>query len=285
MIFSGKSGSALSNLKNRGYLLDLSDDERCFLIGVVDQWSDAPIPSDPFGPMRNQIRQPTQNAVLGLTSILLEVKIPESVGEKLYIKVKALNELEIPAFRLIVGLVKTLPIRFDELVMLMKMGLVSDNTMQAESAAEGLYLWLRTASKTIPQFLPPPDDLIREIGLIIATRRKAALQQALGVAKWVFEKGSDSQKEIIRPLALQGLGYLVEELRYDREHEQDDNIDLPLLRWRSARLAQSMVTIGLEHDPAVASWLKLIEEDPLPEVRHVKDPIRVRQREASLPGE
>ena len=277
-------GSALSNLKNYGYSLVLTDDERAYLTEIVDQWSDSPIPSNPLPLMERQLRQPTQNAVLGLTSILLEVKIPESVGEKLYEKVKVLNNSGLSAFRLIVGLVKVIPSRFEELVMLMKMGLVSDNTMQAGGAVAGLYLWLRTASKTIPRFLPPPDDLIREIGLIIATRRKVALQQALGLAKWVFEKGSDSQNEIIRPLALQGLGYLVEELRYERVHEQD-NIDLPLLRWRSARLAQSMATIGLEHDPAVASWLKLIEEDPLPEVRHVKDPILVRQREVTLPGE
>ena len=278
-------GNALLSLGVHKYPLNLSDDERYFLIRVVDQWSDIPIPSHSFGPMEIQIRQPTRMAIFGLTSILLEIKIPESVGEKLYEKVKALNKAGLPAFRLVVGLVKVIPSRFEELVMLMKMGLVSDNTMQAESAAAGLYLWLRTASKTIPRFLPPPDDLIREIGLIIATRRKAALQQALDVAKWVFEKGSDSQKEIIRPLALQGLGYLFEELRYDREQEQDKNIDLPLLRWRSARLAQSMATIGLEHDPAVACWLKLIEEDPLPEVRHVKDPILVSQRKVTKPGE
>ena len=278
-------GNALLSLGVHRYPLNLSDDERCFLIRVVDQWSDIPIPSQSFGPMEIQIRQPTRMAIFGLASVLLEINIPESVGEKLYEKVKALNNSGLPAFRLLVGLVKVIPSRFEELVMLLRMGLVSDNTMQAESAAEGLYLWLRTASKTIPRFLPPPDDLIREIGLIIATRRKAALQQALGVAKWVFEEGSDSQKKIIRPLALQGLGYLVEELRYDREHEQDDKLDLPLLRSRSARLAQSMATIGLEHDPAVASWLKLIEEDPLPEVRHVKDPILVSQHEVTIPGE
>ncbi len=216
-------GNALLSLRVHRYPLNLSDDERCFLIRVVDQWSDITIPSNSFGPMEIQIRQPTRMAIFGLASVLLEINIPESVGEKLYEKVKALNNSGLPAFRLIAGLVKTLPIRFDELVLLMRMGLVSDNTTQGKDAVVGLHFWLRTTTETAPRLRLPPDDLIREIGIMIATRRKAALQQALDVAKWMFEKGSDSQKEIIRPLALQGLGYLVEELRYDREHEQDDN--------------------------------------------------------------
>ena len=66
---------------------------------------------------------------------------------------------------------------------------------------------------------------------------------------------------------------------YDREHDQDDNIDIPLLRWRSTQLAQSMATHGSEDDPVVSRWLEIAEEDPLPEVRYVKSPGVVRQPE------
>ena len=52
-------------------------------------------------------------------------------------------------------------------------------------------------------------------------------------------------------MALQGLGYLAEELRYDREEDQDENIDVPLLRWRSAQLARSMEAQGLGNVPDV----------------------------------
>ena len=107
---------------------------------------------------------------------------------------------------------------------------------------------------------------------MIATRRKKALGQALEIAKWVFDEGNDAQKEAIRDLALQGLGYLVEELRYDREYDQDD--DVPFLRWACAHLALAMAECGLGDDPAVARWSENIENDPLPEVRYARPAFR-----------
>ena len=107
---------------------------------------------------------------------------------------------------------------------------------------------------------------------MIAARRKRPLTQALQIAKWVFDEGNDEQKEDLRQLALDGLGYLLEELRYDREHDQDDKIDIPLLRWRSAQLALSMAKQGYRDDSTIYRWLEVSGEDPLPEVRYVEDP-------------
>ena len=98
------------------------------------------------------------------------------------------------------------------------------------------------------------------------------MAQALKIAKWVFDEGNDVEKETIRDLVLQGLGYLVEELRYDREHDQDDDFDVPLLRWRCTHLALTMAECGLGGDPAVARWSENIKNDPLPEVRYAKSP-------------
>ena len=211
--------------------------------------------------------------------IISTIKIPESFGEKLFEKVQKLNDSQTPGFMLIAGLVKAMPNRFDEFALSMRMGLASENENLAENAAAGLYHWLTTSADTTAQIQPPPDDLLREIGVMIATRSKKALGHALQVAKWVFDEGSNAQQKAIRDLALQGLGYLAEKLRYDREHVQDNNIDVPLLRWRSAQLARSMEAQGLEDAPAVARWLKIIEEDPLPEVRFVKGPAFARQPE------
>ena len=65
---------------------------------------------------------------------------------------------------------------------------------------------------------------------------------------------------------LQGLAYLAEELRYEREH--DDDNDVPLLRWRCTQLASSMSKAGLRDHPVVAQWLEIATSDPLPEVRY-----------------
>ena len=265
-------GNAISGLKNHRYYLDLSENERSYLIEIVKQWSDTPVPRHVLAFVESQLREPTFRALIGLSMVISEVQIPVPVGEKLYEKVRVLNESGIPGFELIAGLVKALPNRFDELASIMRMGLVSDNVDLAESAALGLYHWLRTSAEADSQIQPPPNDLVREIGIMTATRRKKALGQALETAKWIFDEGKDAQKEAIRDLALQGLGYLIEELRYDREHDQDD--DIPFLRWACAHLALAMAECGLGDDPAVARWSENIENDPLPEVRYTRPAFR-----------
>ena len=219
---------------------------------------------------------PIFHAIDGLRSILTEVQIPESVGEKLHEKVQALNESDIPGFVLIAGLVKALPDRLDELALLMRTGLASENEDIARGAVIGLHHWARTSVRADSQSQPPPNDLIREIGIIIATRRRVALEPSLQIAKWVFDEGNHAQKEAARGLALQGLGYLAEELRYDRE-DHDPTDDVPWLRWCSAQLALSMAAHGSENAPAVTRWLEIAENDPLPEVRYAERPTIFRQ--------
>ena len=72
-------------------------------------------------------------------------------------------------------------------------------------------------------------------------------------------------------LVTHGLRYLAEKLKYDREHDLDGNFDLPLLRWLCVQLAQAMAQSGFRDEP-VDLWLKLAEEDPLPEVRYAVTP-------------
>ena len=115
----------------------------------------------------------------------------------------------------------------------------------------------------------PPQHLIREIGVAIATRRGSVLGQALYAAKWIFEDGSEDARDVVRDLVLKGLGYLGEELRYDREDLLDEKLDVPLARWRSIQVARAMAGQGLGGHPVVKRWLQLGMDDPLPEVRHV----------------
>ena len=117
---------------------------------------------------------------------------------------------------------------------------------------------------------PPPNDLFREVGLMIAARRKQALSWALQVAKLVFDEGTEENREAMSEYVLQGLVYLAEELSYGREH--DDATDVPLLRWRCTQLAWSMSKAGLTDYPAVAHWLEIATSDPLPEVRYAVVP-------------
>ena len=147
---------------------------------------------------------------------------------------------------------------------------MSDDSDLVLSAMSGLRSWLTASIDSGASLRPPPDDMLREVGFIMASRRSVSLPQALHLAEWVFNEGTSSQQNIVGALALQGLGYLAEELRYERDHDQ--NIDVPLLRWLCVRLAQSMVQSGLRDEQAVEIWLKIAKEDPLPEVRHAVTP-------------
>ena len=263
-------GVAISSLQARGRSLSFSNEEKEHLLGLVARWAEAPAPEDPIPYWRYRARQPTRQALDGLSAILTEIEIPAPVAHVLYEKLKALTESETPAFGLIHGLVKAMDDRFDELVTWLRIGLVSNDISFAASAVSGLHSWLKATAGADSSLRPPPDDVVREIGFVIAARRHAALPQALQLAKWLFDEGAQAHRNTVSTLVLHGLRYLAEELRYDRDH--DEGIDVPLLRWLCAQLAQSMAQSGLRDDPAVVHWLELAEQDPLPEVRFAVSP-------------
>ncbi len=108
---------------------------------------------------------------------------------------------------------------------------------------------------------------------MIASRRKGVLHRALQVARWIFSDGSPEQRDAIAKLTLDGLRYLIEELRYDRNQNEDAEVDVPLLRWGCAHLALAMSVSGYETDRAVICWAQAVQDDPLPEVRHAQRPV------------
>ena len=265
-------GSAICNLQIHGRPLSLSAEERSYLAHIVERWAETP-PPPPFwlaeqsAPLyRGGADEEVRNAISGLQYVLLEVSLSEAVANTLYDKVQGLNKSEMPARTLFAGLIRALPERFEEIVQLVRMGLASDDDRAANDAVAALEFWLQPGRGTTAGLVPPPTDLVREIGVIIANRRKAALLQALRVARWVFSEGTAEQRAAIGNLATQGLGYLAEELRYDRQHDED--IDVPLLRWGCAHLAIAMAEHGFADEFAIARWMENARDDPLPEVRH-----------------
>ena len=263
-------GKAIFWLKHRKRSLCLTEDEKSYLAKIAEIWADLPVPRHRIPFISNQSQDFTRNSIIGLRAILSEISLPESATKKLYEKIPALNESEAPGFTLMAEIVRALPDRFDEIVQSMRVRLVSDNPTLAEDAAWGLFYWMQTSNASEASCPKPPIDLVREIGVIVASRRSVSLDISLQAAKWVFDKGNEEQKDAIRELTLQGLGYLFEELRYDRKHERDED-SIPSLRRRCVELAVSMAaTQGLEEVPVVSRWLKDAESDPMPEVRYAK---------------
>ena len=262
-------GAAISELRRKGRPLQLTDDIRKYIEDLVAHWAKTDVTSLPFPFFQNASREPTRWALRGLASILEEMVLTPPVGEILYEKLRKLTDSAIPAFEPIHGLVRIMPERLDELVTWLRMGLASEDDAMAASAMSSLLLWLTESVDSEKSLLPPPADLLREVGVKIASRSSIALPQALQLAAWVFREGTSENQQTVTSLVTQGLSYLAEELRYDREHKSDERSEiLPLLRLRCAQLAQAMAQSGLRYEPAVDLWLTRGEEDPLPEVRY-----------------
>ena len=266
-------GFAIRNLRVRGKSFQLSEQEQSRLADAIKQWSEEPVPvslrrltgasADFFaGDADDEVRK----AISGLCYILLEIDVSQEVAQQLYRKVMKLNGSAMPARRLYAGIVRVLPQLLDEVVHEMRVALASDVSEIARDASVALAFWLRRASDEKAQVASPPIKLVREIGVMVAARRKAALAIALEISGWIFAHGSEEQRDTIAPLVADGLEVLHQKLQYGKP--QDEDFDVPLLRWRCAQLARSMIEKEFDSNDAVIRWSKEAANDPLPEVRH-----------------
>lgn len=265
-------GRALGSLRARGKPLALSDHERLILVRATEQWVDLPVPpllcqEEPAPIFPSDEDGKTRDEIAGLECVLLEIEVSAGVAQKLYNKVQCLNASKEPARRLYAGLIRIMPKLTNGIVEDLRLALASDSQEIAADAVRGLGTWLWSASDTAIKLVPPPAELVREIGVIIAVRRKAALADALRIAEWIFAKGSDEQQEAIGDLAAEGLGKLAGELQYGTEQNEDFDL-LPRLRWCCSQLAIAMSEKGFESHKAIRRWQKEAKDDPLPELRH-----------------
>ena len=261
-------GRAMLSLRSRGEQLTLSDAEKANLNRLLAIWADAVVPDPglPGDPIHHQVGQRFKEVAEVLPAIIAEILLSVSGGEKLYSKLQIMSEHQIPAFTLAAGIVKAVPERMDDIATMLRVGLTSDDRELAVSAVSAVRLWMEAAMDTECESPQPPDDLVREVGIAIASRKSTVITGALQVASWIFDKGNESHKAAIRQLVEDGLNYLATELSYDRAHEGPD--DMPLLRLFCAQLAMAMKKSGLEQHTAVARWLDIARDDPLPEVRN-----------------
>ena len=263
------TGQAILVLRKRGEQLMLSLTEKTHLKHLVEHWADDPAPEivqrDNFRVLAYQSKERIRDVVTALSPIIEDFGASPELGEKIFTKMRQLTERRIPALSLSATLAKVVPERSADIATALRVGMTSDDEELAMDAVEGVYLWLKETlnpESLVPQ---PPDDLVREVGIAVASRRSTVIVSALAVAEWVFREGQESHKEAIRQLVEDGLNYLAQELRYDREHENPETI--PEKRLYCARLAAAMAEGGLDASPAVVHWLEMASEDPLPEVR------------------
>ena len=264
-------GNAIHESRRDGLPFNFTDEEKCVLVQLVEAWADAPgpersgIPAEMLQSLWGRRTEPKVRALQGLPAVISEITLSQRIAEKLYSKMIQLNEMNIPAHGLGSSLARTMPSRLDDIATSLRVGLTSTDEALANNAMTALHRWLADCSDVTSHVPQPPVDLVREIGLAIATRRSTALVGALQAATWIFEHGNADQKGLITDLVQTGLQYLATESSYDRDHDVDTEV--PLLRLLCAQLAAAMAVNGMANSDIVTLWLKTAQEDPLPEVR------------------
>ena len=277
-------GLALDASQLHGFSLALSSEEEKHLIECVLRIADA-LCKDAW-----HSEGVSLSAIInGVRAVVARVEMTEEVAEDLFEKVESMTNEQNPsgrerlltvlldmnglrmAFKYAVmpGLLKDLPSRFDGIVSYIRVGLASEDESEVLRSMRALESWLPESATVSLSHILPPSDLVHEIGVVIATRRKSALTSALQTARWIFANGAKSHQDTIGQLALQGLNYLAEELRYEREYDDD----LPTLRFLCVQLAVAMANRGLGDEPAVNRWLEIGRNDPLPEVRNALEQV------------
>ncbi len=262
-------GSAVGLLRRHGRSLSLSRDETVYVTDVIERWVETSVARRVPQMLFDTFTPSLRGACDGLSWILAEIEVTTDLAVRLYEMVRRMNDVKIPAYDLFPGIANAKPDLLGEVARLMSTGMVTDDEMAADNAMWSLGKWMMWAAHGARDFIGPPSHLVREIGRAVAARRRTVLGSALECTRWVFEKGDGDQREAIREAVLEGLGYLVEQVRYDRERPAEEVSDVPLTRWRCVRVARAMAGDGLDQNPLVGRWLEIGRADPLPEVRHV----------------
>lgn len=277
--FLRQAGSTLGDLVERGTDLVLSEREVTVLREAVEQWAKldlGPVHSWMFDNVETRWR-----ATRAVAQLLLRFKVSGVAASNLGRRVKRFSHEEVPAYELVPGILNSSPKKVESLAWELRLGLADTVSERLLSAVHALFLWLE-AGKNRELALPPvPGPVLQEVGVIIANRRWEALARALEVSEWVFREGTGDQQDVLRTPVLEGLGRLRQELVYEEDVDQHPfikrpwvdhrKVDVPLLRWRCAQTVWAMKGAGLGGESAVETWLKAVEEDPLPEVRFVSE--------------
>ena len=254
---------AIAQSVSQEFSLEFSDNDFALLQKMLNRWANASISKIRFSVFERDRIEQMYRGIQGAARLMLILNLHDNTARALYHKHQALYNSEIPAMLLLVGLLRSPLVPKNEIHTALRKSLSSSIPSFVADAANAISFWLHSSDHfEIPR---PPTDLIREIGVIIATRRIAALNDSLSVAEWIFSNGRLCDQREIWKLCIEGLNYLIRELGYD---QQDSNgADVPLLRWRCVSLARAMKESGISDD-AVDSWLDAALADPLPEVRH-----------------
>ena len=170
------------------------------------------------------------------------------------------------------------PAQHDPVARRLRIGLNSVDTDEVMNCIEGLIRWFLYGQKgALPM---PPDDLFRELVIMVATRRQPGLELAMQKLSFILERAPDQLSEdMVRSLCV-GLEYLKKETELpvdlDKDLASGSRPAIPIekrpdCRKDAADLAHALhdyfLIKGLEIPSIIAEWREVCRSDRLPEVR------------------
>ena len=242
---------------------DLSRDDEALIVQLLRRWSELTVSELVLFDLDGSRRAEANNAVRGVATLLMYVDVPDSVADGLVAKCLRLDDVSVSALPLMVGLSRSRKSLRERAVAAVRKALLADDRKSVGDAASAIQCWLRFANLGLSE--GPPDDLMREVGAIVETRRTVALLSALWVVEWVFVKGQEHHQTLLHAPVTEGLASLLPLLRYE-ELEPKSRFHVPLLRWRCVGIARALARAGCRDEPILA-WIEQAQEDRLPEVR------------------
>ena len=269
-------GPAIASLESRERLLPLTEEEAEHVSGQLLRFVNSFLGSSVTLGSGTNIRY--------MTTVIGAITIPGPIADELFRVAETVlgtesiqrrnpmrphvdpiyNVRTAISFSLIPGLVRALPDRIDTMKMWLSSGLASGEEIRVNNAMVATRTWALAPEEIALQ--AAPDSLIREVGAIIASRRKDALAEALLCATSIFDRGIQSHRDAIATFALHGLSYLADEVQYERYLEDED---VPTVRLLCVQLASYMARSGFADDATVVKWMEIGRSDPFPEVRNV----------------
>ena len=262
---------------SKGLGFDLSRDDEVLVVQLLRRWSESAVSQFLFVDLDGRYRTEANNAVRGVTALLMYVDVPDGVANGLVAKCSQLDAANVSPLPLLVALSRSRKDLRGRAVVAVREALLEDDRKSAGDAMSALHCWLHFANLRLLE--GPPDDLVREVGAIVETRRTVALPSALSVVEWVFAKGQEHHQALLRAPVTAGLAALLPLLRYEgrTDHSpgparraevatRSSEFDVPLLRWRCVGIARALAEMGYRDVP-VSDWIEQGLVDRLPEVR------------------
>ena len=274
----GQVGAALAGMQFRDIDFPLTNEESELIARAILQLVRRYTGSTGF-----TISSDQESVVRNLGVIGAEISIPEQLADELFDHTRTLIEREIAppgtslhqflhfhysfstavGYSLIICLVKVLPSRIGTIETWLTTALASTDGIKVRSAMKTVRDWVSISED---MGLPAvPGNVLREIGAIIASRRRDALADALWCSITIFRQGTTEQRDAISLFVQHGLVYLAEEMLYEVPRFDED---VPTIRLLCVQLAVSMATSGYESLAGVQIWLTIGRSDPFPEVRN-----------------